>query len=518
MIPICFNSFRRSSTRFRKRGKSFIASACILCSCAFGLPANADDLDDVAGYDLPSEDVPLLSISLSAPLAAAAASSSNITNDVAAILALLNSLYYTRSNNRLRVTDYPYANQNTITLGNVFTTLFSDASNTGVPATREQSLVYQIRNLLLANSNVWQRSDISSLLAGVQAASNVWTRSDVNLLLSATNVWSRDDIAALLLYSDQTASSSLSMNTTLSDFYDHFYGTLDGNAVQVVLAEDPNFQVILEEIQDSTTTITDALHPLDYILSGSDTTISNTLALQDLVTEIRDYSENLDVTLVPSLTNDLAGVLGLLELIHVTDFDYEGTGRSVQSDFAALNQQLGFSSNTLAGVLSRLSAAQLENNRVSLSNYVQNRADSLQQLESEASAGYTGDEYPVTNSVLPAYIDLVDEGDTSSISGEMSSASHDAAAEFSKLQGAIGEGNAEIVVIPYFTVGGITVPEYRASLETTITPVCRRVMRFIWGCALFGALFSLCSAEWAFYANLGRNWTMAGGFHETKGA
>lgn len=67
-------------------------------------------------------------------------------------------------------------------------------------------------------------------------------------------------------------------------------------------------------------------------------------------------------------------------------------------------------------------------------------------------------------------------------------------------------GNSEIVVIPEFTVGGIHVREYRADLNTSIVPYCRRVLIFLYYVGVGVFIFQLAKSEYTYYATLGRHW------------
>lgn len=149
-------------------------------------------------------------------------------------------------------------------------------------------------------------------------------------------------------------------------------------------------------------------------------------------------------------------------------------------------------------------------------NFVMSVVSRYDELTNEVANAYQDDLEPdVTNTPLPEYTDLIAEGDMSSAGSSIEAGATVFEDQVDALRGMLNvEADDEIVVIPEFTVGGIHVREYRAHLATSITPVCKRIMQFIWAVSLFAALFSLASAEWAFYANLGRNWTMAGGFHE----
>lgn len=67
-------------------------------------------------------------------------------------------------------------------------------------------------------------------------------------------------------------------------------------------------------------------------------------------------------------------------------------------------------------------------------------------------------------------------------------------------------GNAEIVLIPAFSVGGINVSEYRASLDSPIVATCRIVCSFIYGVSLFAYLLGLAKDDWVYYSTIGKHW------------
>lgn len=67
-------------------------------------------------------------------------------------------------------------------------------------------------------------------------------------------------------------------------------------------------------------------------------------------------------------------------------------------------------------------------------------------------------------------------------------------------------GNPEIVLIPEFTVGGIHVPEYRASLNSPIVPTCHAVLSFLYSVGLACFVFKMAKAEYVYYASIGRQW------------
>lgn len=67
-------------------------------------------------------------------------------------------------------------------------------------------------------------------------------------------------------------------------------------------------------------------------------------------------------------------------------------------------------------------------------------------------------------------------------------------------------GSPEIVLIPEFTVGGIHVREYRASLNSPIVPTCHAVLSFLYAVGLACFVFKMAKAEYVYYASIGRQW------------
>lgn len=150
------------------------------------------------------------------------------------------------------------------------------------------------------------------------------------------------------------------------------------------------------------------------------------------------------------------------------------------------------------------------------SNMVLTTATSYSNLAAEiAATDYTEDSLP-TNTPLPNYRDFIADADTSAAQDSIVGAESILQGKIEDLSGRIGYGNAEIVLIPAMTVGGIQVREVRASLDSPITGVAHAICVFIWYVALFASLFHLASCEFAFYANLGRNWVSGGGFITSK--
>ena len=67
-------------------------------------------------------------------------------------------------------------------------------------------------------------------------------------------------------------------------------------------------------------------------------------------------------------------------------------------------------------------------------------------------------------------------------------------------------GDPEIVLIPEFSVGGIHVREYRASLSSPIVPTCHAVLSFLYAVGLACFVFKMAKAEYVYYASIGRQW------------
>lgn len=147
------------------------------------------------------------------------------------------------------------------------------------------------------------------------------------------------------------------------------------------------------------------------------------------------------------------------------------------------------------------------------SNLVLQTSASISNLESELAATDYEEQVAPTNKPLPGYIDLVREADTSAGSSSLSTGELAVNAQIDALAGLLDSAtpSSEIVVIPEFTVGGIHVQERRANLATSITPIAKRIMQFLWAVALFSSLFSLAQSEFAFYASVGRHWAVSHG-------
>lgn len=147
------------------------------------------------------------------------------------------------------------------------------------------------------------------------------------------------------------------------------------------------------------------------------------------------------------------------------------------------------------------------------SNLVLTTSTSISNLNEElASTDYEDVQAP-TNPPLPGYVDLVREADTSAGVSAIETGQTRVLNQVEALSGMLDSAtpSSEIVVIPAMTVGGINVSEYRAELATSITPVAHRIMFFLWYVALYSSLFSLAQGEFAFYASLGRHWSVSHG-------
>lgn len=121
-----------------------------------------------------------------------------------------------------------------------------------------------------------------------------------------------------------------------------------------------------------------------------------------------------------------------------------------------------------------------------------------------------------TNVPLPGYHDFIREaqGDTSVAQSSARSGGQLLTTKANALANQIKPQNADatITVLPEFQFGPIHTPEYTASLDSPITSACHSIMFFLWYVILFASLWHLASVEFAFYANLGRNWTMSKGY------
>lgn len=143
------------------------------------------------------------------------------------------------------------------------------------------------------------------------------------------------------------------------------------------------------------------------------------------------------------------------------------------------------------------------------SNMVLTSSSSYSNLVAEVSQYDTSDDSNPTNVPLPEY-SLPDSETIPAASDTLTSAEAGITEKIGSLQPNYTGGDDEIVVIPAFSVGGINVPEYRARLGTSITPVCRSVASFIWYVGLFAFLFAFAKSEFVYYATLGKFWVHVG--------
>lgn len=114
---------------------------------------------------------------------------------------------------------------------------------------------------------------------------------------------------------------------------------------------------------------------------------------------------------------------------------------------------------------------------------------------------------------FPEYVDLIREAETRPAEYAIQQGQNIMETQINHLEGMLnGSTSSSLVVIPEFTVGGIHVRSYSFDFgNNDVVPVAHAVMSFLWGVMLFASLFSLASSEFAFYANLGRNWTVSHG-------
>lgn len=118
-----------------------------------------------------------------------------------------------------------------------------------------------------------------------------------------------------------------------------------------------------------------------------------------------------------------------------------------------------------------------------------------------AQMEYDAEETIASNS-LPEYVlqkpTASDFGWRSAVSGSMEGI-------LDAVKPGTGSSDAEIVVIPAFSVGGVSVDEYRANLEyAPVVQVANGVMRFIWSVLMATGMIVLASKEWAYWSTLGK--------------
>ena len=155
-------------------------------------------------------------------------------------------------------------------------------------------------------------------------------------------------------------------------------------------------------------------------------------------------------------------------------------------------------------VLAQLSSLSAISNALTTSSYSTLTQELSQEL---GSSSYTDPEY--TTNALPEYEDLVEYADTSDAESAMDDAQSAMNSRIEALSGMVdGSYNSELVVIPQFSVGGISVQRRTFDFaDNDVVRFARPLMRFLWGVMLFASLFALASTEFAYYANLGRTWT-----------
>lgn len=141
------------------------------------------------------------------------------------------------------------------------------------------------------------------------------------------------------------------------------------------------------------------------------------------------------------------------------------------------------------------------------SNLVLNTAANATNIEDELfAAGYDTDTSDtITNTPLPDYSlpssESIPEAENVLQQGESTVNSF-----IQSLPQPGTGGNPEIVLIPEFSVGGIHVREYRASLSSPIVPTCHAVLSFLYAVGLACFVFKMAKAEYVYYASIGRQW------------
>lgn len=452
-------------TNSTKLARFFIAAFCGLCLRCSGSEAS----DDQAYIDLVADDLGLdrgaLSL-MAAGLLSTGASSGNITNDVAAILELLNNVY--RSNGpALGVISYGTSQ---VPLSSWLKTAFGDNwtdTSAGTASGRRSAYLYQIRELL--------KSIPTNSMDRLTDAFLDFTKEDGGLTLRETI----EDIDAQTYYSWEQLYG---IYGSLDDYLPPLLSTARGVSNYLASFEysDGLWHTHIDDTQFS-----DLLSSLNAIESSTPFHDSSWL----------NFDDNLSVS--------LSRIISHLSLIEYNT----GHSDNILSTFLP---DIFLNSQHIDGDLHDIIEG--------LSSYVaSNSAASYSELASETSSAYAGAEYSdPTNAVdwvnIPAQI--AQDADTSDLEDTAQDAGDALGVRLSAFEALVPSGNAEIVVIPEFTVGGIHVREYRASLDTSITSVAHAVMVFIWYVMLFVALFRLGEGEFAFYASLGRNWSMSGGFHQ----
>lgn len=241
-----------STSRFTR----FLCSlACALAFCFSSLRTYADEFEDV---------VPVLSVgqldedqfralAALAPVALGSSASGNITNDVAAILALLQSVSSTYAGSRLLFnTISRWDTAGGYLFPQALARLMSDEdwSNNTIPS-RSSSFLYQIQRALYGQSGVPSASNaiqpiLLRMLSTMSAQSNAWTTNDVEeLLLRAYNVdnasWGLLDEYQLGSHSDawdvwledSQLAALLSAVGGVSNSVDNLAGLLSGGTVTV---------------------------------------------------------------------------------------------------------------------------------------------------------------------------------------------------------------------------------------------------------------------------------------------
>lgn len=462
-------------------------------SFLLSLSANVN-AQDLAGEDPSIEDVGLASVvsvddlteeqftelaSLSVSLRSAvgvSSSSGNITNDVATILTILQSVarYGTSTGNYIYT--YPVFNTAGQNIGGFLGQALMDNGAASASASAGQHSF-----LRLIYDRILDSSFTNAVLSEIQQA-NVSLDYVLGSLQdlyqeSSSQTYHLSDIYNLLYSSgyDALLSSILESQNSFTNWIDDFeYGHGSQWAVHL---DDMQLGDILAAIHDSAAVQTNSNSgPQETIEDIRDSLAS----IQELLFDVAFYSEQ----------------------IHNVDLEYDETERSVRRDFGywnATNQTRSVAVD-LASIIESLQAT---------------ASGSYTQLTNEVETAYAGAEdlsSNPTNPPLPSYEDLI-SGNDSGAGAALQSGASSFSSQVGSLSGMLdGSSNDEIVVIPEMTIGGIHVSQRTAHLTTSVTPVARRIMVFIWGCCLFASLFSLASSEWAFYANLGRNWVKSGGF------
>lgn len=304
----------------------------------------------------------------------------------------------------------------------------------------QDSLISVLSDIRARSGTSWTTNDIVRLLSAVNAARSPWSSNDVSSV--------RSDVSDLLLW----------LRTDLSGWSDSNYNP--------------------------------ALSVKDYDLINLLGFIYQTYDMEG------DYSLRVHDHDVYDILSDIHSAVGndIENLLRAIRESIEDSGADISGN---LHDAFSGSSNIVAGVeelQARLDALyQFQTNSLAYASKSEYESD-LQEAERDTSSY----EPSLTTNALAALV--VDRPEELSQFESVADSFEQRISSWGPNTG----GSAEIVVIPEMTIGGIHVREYRASLATSLTPVARAVMSFIWGVMAFAACFHLLQGEWAFYTSLGR--------------